>query len=68
MIDRLPPVAWPVRTIRDEKKFRLWLSVDSIMEFRNKAGQAGWPPIMLMLLDHMVLEAQKADRYGKDIE
>lgn len=68
MTAQLPPVAWPVRTMRDEKKLRLWLSVDSLMEFRNRAGTAGWPMVMLLLLDHMILEAQKADRYGKDIE
>jgi len=64
----LRPVAWPVRTIRDENKYRLWISVDSIMEFRNIAGQAGWPAPFLILLDHIVREAQRADLHGKDIE
>lgn len=68
MEDPIRPVAWPVRTMRDEKHLRLWLSVDSIMEFRNKAGAAGWPHPFLTLMDHLVAEAQKADRYGKDIE
>jgi hypothetical protein len=54
--------------MRDEKKLRLWLSVDSIMELRNRAGQAGWPHPFLTLLDHLVAESQKADRWGKDIE
>jgi hypothetical protein len=62
------PVAWPVRTMRDEQKLRLWISVDSIMEFRNLAGAAEWPPAFLALLDHIIRESQRADRYGKDIE
>jgi hypothetical protein len=66
--DPIRPVAWPVRTMRDENKLRLWVSVDSLMEFRNLAGAAGWPPPFLMLLDHIVREAQRADRYGRDIE
>jgi hypothetical protein len=62
------PVAWPIQTMRDEKRLRLWVSVDSIMEFRNRAGQAQWPTPFLQLLDHIVQEAQRVDRYGKDIE
>jgi hypothetical protein len=60
-------VAWAVRTMRDEKSLSLWISVDSLMGFRNEAGAKDWHPAFLALLDHIIREAQKADTYGRDV-
>lgn len=59
-------VAWPVRTIRI-KSGDLYISVDSLMNFRNLMGPANWHPVLLHLMDHIITEAQRADRSGKDV-
>ena len=59
-------IAWPVRTVRT-KKGDLFVSVDSLMGFRNQMGPAGWHPVFMALMDHIIQEAQKADMYGKDV-
>jgi len=59
-------VAWPVRTIRSETG-DLYISVDSLMTFRNLMGSAHWHPVLLHLVDHIILEARRADTYGKDV-
>jgi hypothetical protein len=59
-------VAWPVRTMRSANG-DLYVSVDSLMGFRNLMGPANWHPVLLHLVDHIIREAQRADRYGKEI-
>jgi hypothetical protein len=59
-------VAWPVRTIRS-KTGDLYVSVDSLMGFRNMMGPAHWHPVLLNLMDHIIREAQRADMYGKEV-
>lgn len=59
-------VAWPVRTIRIPSG-DLYISVDSLMGFRNRMAPANWHPIFMALMDHIIQEAQRADAYGKDV-
>lgn len=59
-------IAWPVRTYRTETG-DLYVSVDCLMNFRNLMGPAGWHPILLHLMDHVINEARRADLYGKDV-
>jgi hypothetical protein len=54
-------------TIRDPRKHRLWLSVDSLMDLRNNLGAAEADPGFLELLDHIIVTAQRADVYGRGI-
>lgn len=60
-------VQWPCMTIRDPRKHRLWLSVDSLMDLRNNMGAAQADPGFLELLDHIIVTAQRADVYGKGV-
>jgi len=60
-------VQWPCMTIRDPRKHRLWLSVDSLMDLRNNLGAAGADREALELLDHIIVTAQRADVYGKGV-
>lgn len=60
-------VQWPCMTIRDPRKHRLWLSVDSLMDLRNNLGAAKADPGFLELLDHIIVTAQRADVYGRGV-
>lgn len=59
-------IAWPVRTVRTENG-DLFVSVDSLMGFRNSMGPAGWHPVLMQLMDHIIREAQRADQDGRTI-
>lgn len=67
MADLPNGVAWPCVTIRDPRKHRLWLSVDSLMDLRNNMGAAKADQGFLDLLDHIIVTAQRADVYGRGI-
>lgn len=58
-------IAWPVRTLRTPDG-DLYVSVDSLMGFRNRMGPANWHPVFMRLMDHIITEARRADLYGED--
>lgn len=62
----MKPVQWPIHTLRTEKG-DLFVSVDSLRGLRNTLGEAGWPEPILFVIDGIIIEAQKADFYGKEV-
>jgi hypothetical protein len=59
-------VPWPVRTVRSPDG-RLYISVDCLMDLRNKMGTVGWPAPAMALVDHIIREAKRTDTEGDDV-